>query len=291
MTESIPAFKPEVYDTFRTLDEWFAGTTRPGKPSPQTTEMDSDKRKTPSLDPPAAIPSAQSPSSGSVGPSPTPDDSFLRKRIVGPTIGVLLTVILLGGAWQIHEDIQTRKLLKLSLAGLSSSLGTTTQEQRSPAISIPQTPGQTAQIPTGISVRVEEVNELKQQLLSAVSDIAVIRRDVEQLTTKHEQLSRQVASVQTSEQTPAGKVSSVSQPTGALPQTPSKSHGPAPTRSHSQSRKSVPAVINADVAKRSDVVASSPAVAAPTGTASLNEGPPRPPLPVPTVVAAPSPVN
>jgi hypothetical protein len=291
MTESMPAFKPQVYDTFRTLEEWVAGTTRPAKQSHQTSERDSNQSKAPPSDAQSAKPSAQPPLGGSVGPSPTSDDSFLRRKIVGPTIGVLLIVILLGGAWQIYEDIQTRKLLKVSLAGLSSSLGTTKEEQRLPAISIPRAPDQTAEAATRSPVLVEDVNEMKQQLLSAVNDIAAIRRDVEQLSTKHEELSREVAAVKTTEQTVSEKVSSLNQPTGSLPQTPSKSHRPAPTRNQSQSRKGVPSVVNADAPKRSDVVASSPAAAAPPGTASLNEGPPRPPLPVPTVTTTPPPVN
>jgi uncharacterized protein YoxC len=57
-----------------------------------------------------------------------------------------------------------------------------------------------------------EVAEFKQQLMAVANDLAVTRRDVEQLSSKHEQLSRDVATVQATLQNVSEKIS----PLGSL---------------------------------------------------------------------------
>jgi hypothetical protein len=291
MTETQSAFASQnAYDTLRTLEEWAAQTPHStSSPSTQTAGVErnggkKDKRLSPDIS--HTKPSVKSADDVPLG-APH-NDSILRKRIVGPAIGGLLAVILLGVVWQIFEDIQTRKLIRASLYGLTSSFDATEQEQRSFAGSIPRSPDQTAQTSTAISVRADEVTELKKRLLALVNEISVMRTDFEELATKHEQLSRQIAVMQATEQNLSEKVSSQTQFTASLPQTKAAPPRTAPARS--QSRKNVPTIASADPPKP-PVATSVPVTIPPNGTASLTERPPRPPLPVPTAAETPSPPN
>jgi hypothetical protein len=284
MTESNPLFKPSnPYDTLRTLEEWVSETASHAGQSNQTAELDRrvrDKRKPPPLD---AAKRAQQFRDGSPPRAPRiSNDSNLRKKIVGPAICGLLTVILLGLAWQSYEDMETRKLIKGSLYAFTSSFGTTEQ--------IPRSANQ-PQSPTAISVGVDEVNELKRQLISVVDDIDALRRDVEQLSTKHDRLLEEIAAVKVSQQNLSEKMSSQTQITATLPQTPSESPRRA-SAARRQTQKNTPTVVNANASKR-------PIVASPTtgtiGTASADEPPvepaPRPPVPLPAATETPSPLH
>jgi hypothetical protein len=118
--------------------------------------------------------------------------------------------------------------------------------------------------------------------MAVVNDLAVTRRDVEQLSSKHEQLSRDVATVQATLQNVSERISPLAQP--------------APT--HGPPRKSVPRLARAEAPRqpaaapvppetpRQPDAASVPPTTSPAG---LTEQPPRPPLPVPTVAETPPP--
>jgi hypothetical protein len=211
--------------------------------------------------------------------------------MVQTVVGGLVIAIVVGVGWQTYRDNQTRKLIKAwehsSVIWLSSFFGATQHDPKLSAQSSPKLSDQAAQTPTAASLQANEVAEFKQQLLAVVNDLAVMRRDVEQLTSKHEQLSQEVATVQATIQNVSEKISSLAPP--------------APTHGHSQ--KSAPRPVRAETARQPDAApvppktpsqaaaASVPPTTSPTGTASLTEQPPRPPLPVPTAPETPSPLH
>jgi FtsZ-binding cell division protein ZapB len=311
MTESNSLFRPSnPYDTLRTLEEWVSASASHTGQSNQD-RLVRDIRKPPPL---SAAQRAQLADSGSTRASRS-SQSNLGKRIVGQMIYGLITVILLGLAWQTYEDIETRKLIKASLSAFASSFGTAEPQTKLPATAVTQ-PVNQPQSPVAISVGVDDVNELKRQVSSVVDDIATLRRDVEQLSTRHEQLSQEVATVQASQQNLSVKVSAPPQinassqinasppqitasapqitspppqSTTSLPQAPSESPRKAPA-ARRQTRKNTPTVVNANTSKRS--VMPSPATETRAiGTASLKEpeSAPRPPEPVPTATETPPP--
>ena len=175
------------------------------------------------------------------------------------------------------------------MARLTSFFSATQRESRTSARSSTKLSDQAAQTRTATLVQTDEVAELKRQVLSLANDLAVMRRDVEQVSGKQEQLSREIATVQATEQNVSEKISSLTQPAPTLTQ-------PAPTLArpaapaHGQARKIVPRVVHAETPKQSDA-ASLPAATSSTGTVSLTEQPPRPPLPVPTAGETPSPLH
>jgi uncharacterized protein YoxC len=211
--------------------------------------------------------------------------------MVQSVVGGLVIAIVVGVGWQTYRDDQTRKLIRAwghsAVILLSSSFGATQRDSELSAQSSSKLSDQAAQTPTAPSMQANEVAEFKQQLLAVVNDLAVMRRDVEQLSSKHEQLSRDVATAQATVQNVTEKISSLAQP--------------APT--HDRPRKSVPRLVRAEAPRQPEAApaplktprqpdpASVPPTTSPTGTASLNEQPPRPPLPVPTAAETPSPLR
>ena len=137
-------------------------------------------------------------------------------------VGVLLVGVVLGAVWQTYRDEQTRNLIKdwrhSSMSWLSYSFSATQRDSESSAQSSTKLSDQAAQRPTGASVQADEVADLKQQLLAVVNDLAIMRRDVEQISSKHEQLSRDTAAVQATEQNVSEKISSLTQPAPTLTQ-------------------------------------------------------------------------
>jgi hypothetical protein len=307
MTESSSVFRPSnPYDTLRTLEEWVSTTASHTGRSNQTAALDRsvrDKRKPPPL---SAAQRTQLASRGSPRAPRASRQSNLGKRIVRQLISGLVTIILLGLAWQTYEDIETRNLIKTSLSAFTSSFETAGQQTKLSATAITQ-PISQPQSPTAISVGADDVKELKRQVSSVVDDIAMLRRDVEQLSTKHEELSQEIATVQASQQTLSEKVSTPPQVTASLPPAPSGSAPPQTTASLPQTRSETPrqapverrqtrkttrTVVNANASKRS-VVASPATETRAIGTASINEpdSVPRPPAAVPSAPETPSPLH
>lgn len=211
---------------------------------------------------------------------------FVSKWMVRIVVGGLVIAIIVGVVWQTYRDNQARKLIKAwghsSVIWLSSSFGATQHDSELLAQSGTKLSDQAAQTPTAASTQANEVAEFKQRLVAVANDLAAMRQDVEQLSSKHEQLSRDVATVQANLQNASEKISAL-----ALP---------APT--HGPPRKSVPRLVRAETPKQpaaAPVPQETPrqpdAASAPPTTSSpgLTEQPPRPPLPVPTVAETPPP--
>jgi hypothetical protein len=213
---------------------------------------------------------ANIPPVGSNGP-------FTERRMVRIVVGGLLIAIAVATAWQAYSDNQTRKLIEAlghsSVIWLSSALGATERGSESVAEPSTKLSEQATQTPTAMSAEANEVAELKQQLQTVVNDLAVIRLNVEQLSGKHEQMSRDIATVQATEQNVSEKISSLTQP--------------APV--HAPPRKNMPRLVHAEP-PRQPSAASPPAQTSAANTASPVEEPPRPPLPLPAPAAA-SPVH
>jgi hypothetical protein len=207
------------------------------------------------------------------------DRPFAGKRMVRTIVGGLLIAVVVAVAWQAYRDNETRKLVKAwghsSVIRLSSALGAAERVSGSTVQPSAKLSDQTS-TPSVTSRPANELTELQQQLQTVVSDLAVLRRNVEQLSSKHEQLSRDIATVQATEQNISEKISSLTQPPPA----------PVPT----PPRKKIPRLVHAET-PRQPAPASLPPQTSAAGTASLTEQPPRPPLPLPTPAETPSPLH
>ena len=157
---------------------------------------------------------------------------FVGKRMVRTVVGGLLIAIVVAVAWQAYRDDQTRKLIKAwgysSVIWLSSALGAKERDAESAVEASTKLSDQAT--PAETSRPAKELAELQQQLQTVVNDLAVLRRNVEQLSDRQEQMSRDILTVQAAEQNVSEKISS-------LPQA-------AP--GHVPPRKSVPRLVHAE---------------------------------------------
>ena len=135
-------------------------------------------------------------------------------------------------------------------------------------------PDQAASTPAVTLTPTKEFTELNQQLQTVVNDLAVLRRNVEQLSERQEQMSRDISTVQAIEQNVSEKISSLAQ---AAPV-------PVPPR------KNVPRLVHAET-PRQPAAASGPSQPSTVGTASPTDQPPRPPMPLPTPAETSSPLH
>jgi uncharacterized protein YoxC len=298
VVELDPAFNSRNGDeVLRSIQEFMAQQAHAAKPTIQIMGTENcDPGKGTHCPPSGAPPEPSIESSSSASPERSNEQSrqansspasneFLIKSVVRTVVGGLLLVIVVSVAWQTYQDNQTRKLIKAlwhsSMTKLSSSFDATPRESESLAQSGAKS-DQAAQMPTATSTQVDAVAEVRQQLVAVANDLAVMRRDVEQLSGKHAQLSRDVETVEATVQGVSEKISSLSQPV------------PVPAPTQAQSRRSAPRLVRAEAQRRPDAApvlpkpprqadaASIATTTSPTGTATLTEQPPRPPLPVPT---------
>jgi hypothetical protein len=226
---------------------------------------------------------------GKSSPS-TSNEVFVRMRLVRTVVGVLLIAVIAGAVLLTYRGNQTRNTMKASVYWLTSSFSAAQRASRIPAQSSAELSDQAAKTPTTTSVQANEVAELKQQVLALVNELAVMRRDVEQFSGKQEQLSRDIATVQATEQNVSEKVSSLTQPAPMLTQ-PALALARPPAPTHGQARKSVPRVVHHLEPPKQPDAASVAVTTSSIGTSSLTEQPPRPPLPVPIATEAPSPLH
>jgi hypothetical protein len=200
------------------------------------------------------------------------------QRQVFLTICGLLIAVAVAVVWQVYRHDQTLKLVKAwghsSVIWLSAALGATPSKSESAAAPSTKLSDQATSPPAVTSTPIKEFAELNQQLQTLVNDVAVLRRNVEQLSDRQEQMSRDILTVQATEQNVSEKISSLTQ--AAPVQVPP--------------RKSVPRLVHAET-PRQPAAASVPSQPSATGTASPTDQPPRPPLPIPTPAETPSPLH
>ena len=193
----------------------------------------------------------------------------VERRAFRTAIRGVIIVIAVAAGWQVYRDDQTKDLLKAwghSLLNRSSAVLATTQ----PGSEIAAEPGSklsdqavTPSAPTSIAIR--EFPELQQQLQTIVSDLAALQRIVERVASKQEQVSRDVATLQATEQNISGRVSSLTQPTAV----------------RVVQRRNVAKLVHSGTPKQS--AAESLPVQTPTPeTPAPVDRPPRPPLPLST---------
>jgi hypothetical protein len=291
MAELDPVLKPQDADKIlSSIQEWMI--KQAANPTNPTEDIDkSEARKETPLSPssapaePSVEPSSCVPLEGPLEQSQegkaspvASNELFVRVGPVRTVVVVLLIAFVVGVVWHTYRDTQTRNLITASVNWLTSSFGANQRKSTMSAQSSTELSEQ-VQTPTVTPAQANEIAELKQQVLALTNDLAVMRRDVEQLSGRQDQMSRDIGTVQATEQNVSEKISSLTQP--APPQ--------------GQARKSVPRLVRAEAPKRPDAApappktlrqpdaASVPPTTSPTGTASLTEQPPRPPLPVPAV--------
>ena len=301
MVEVDPAFDSRnAAKVLRSIEEWMVQQAHAAKPTIQTAGIDSCGPEKGTEPPPiVAAPEPSCELSSGASPERPIDQTqqancsparsnalFVSKWMVRSVVGGLVIAIVVAVVWQTYRDNQARKLIKAwghsSVIWLSSSFGATQHGSELLAQSSTKLSDQAAQTPAAASMQANEVAGFKQQLMAVVNDLAVTRRDVEQLSSKHEQLSRDVATVQATLQNVSERISPLAQP--------------APT--HGPPRKSVPRLARAEAPRQPDAAPVPPktprqpdaaSVPPTTSPAGLTEQPPRPPLPVPTAAQTPPP--
>jgi uncharacterized protein YoxC len=198
----------------------------------------------------------------------------------------LLVVVAVAAAWQAYRDDQTMKLVQawkhssviwLSDA-LDAALGADRRQSESatePAAEPSNTlSDQAKSMPATTSTPTKEFAELNEQLQTVANDLVVLRRSVEQLTAKQEQISRDILTVQATEQNVSEKISSLTQA--------------APV--HAPPRRNVARFVRSET-PRQPTTASVSSQPPPAATATPVDQPPRPPLPLPAAAETPAPLH
>jgi hypothetical protein len=223
-----------------------------------------------------------------VPPSGSNGSSF-ETRVVRAICG-LLVVVAGAVAWQAYRDDPTMKLVHAwehsSAIWLSDALGAAVgaapganRRQSESATESAAEPSNTLSdqaksTPAVTSIPTKEFAELNEQLQTVANDLVVLRRGVEQLTARQEQISRDILTVQATEQNVSEKISSLTQA--------------APV--HVPPRKNVARLVRSDTPRQpaaASVSSQPPAAAA----ASPVDQPPRPPLPLSTPAETPAPLH
>jgi len=224
-----------------------------------------------------------------IGPSehanvPAGGSSF-ETRIVR-AICSLLIVVAVAAAWQAYRDDQTRKLVQAwghsSVIWLSDALGAglaatpvaNRQQPESAAEPGGNLSDQAKSTPAATSIPTKEFAELNEQLQTVANDLVVLRHNIEQLSARQEQMSRDILTVQATGQNVSEKISSLTQA--------------APV--HAPPRKNVARLVRSET-PRQPAAAPIPSQPQAAATASPVDQPPRPPLPLPTPAETPSPLH
>jgi hypothetical protein len=296
MVELDSTSKPRNSDeTLRSIEEWIAqqGHAEKRLVDTEKSEVEKDASAAPNIEQAPAsfeIPRVVSPN-GQLAPRSDVNVSeakvtefFVGKGLLRGTVSVILIAFVVVGAWKIHVNRQNQTLTKAS-SYLTSLFSVERQQAGPPAQSSPKLANDASPPPGAMSAPEDEVSELKQQVVALIGDLDALRRDVERLTSKNDQLARDIAAVQaTAEQT-----ASVSQPAPPPSQTaPSPAQtAPAvsrPMQTGAQHPKRAPKVARVEAVK-STVAAPIP-VTTPAPVSSVDQ-PPRPPLPVPSAGETP----
>jgi hypothetical protein len=186
------------------------------------------------------------------------DRPSLGRRVFRAIIGSIVIAVTASLAWQAYSDGMVQAWWS-SGHGLKSKHGSVLALNNTPQLS-DQTATDSRSPPTPVVA--EAPPEVLQQLQTIVSDLAVLRHAVEEIASKQDQASRDIASLQAAEQTVSQQISSLA--------------GAKSIRAAAQ--KNAPKLAHSQAPKQSTATAPAPA-----------PPPARPPLPVPS--ATPSPAN
>jgi len=315
----------------RSFHEWMVQQSHAAKSTnqkDQNSELDSQARKASYFSPTVA---SREPADSSITPEPPIDLTqqanispvagnrpSAGKQVFRVVVSGLLIVIVVAVVWLASRDDQSKKLVKVlghsSVIWLSSALGTRGRD--SEAAAEPSSKNQAASTPVATSTSAKEFAELQERLQTVVNDLAVLRRNIEQLSSKQEQRSGGSAAAQATEQDVGEKTSllvndlallrrnveqlsskqeqmsrdiatvqatgqSVSEKISSLTKAASV---------HAMSRKNIPRVVHAEAPTQS-AAASVPPQTSPAGVDAAIDQPPRPPLPIPMSAETPSPVH
>ena len=247
------------------------------------------------------------------GNRPSAGKHIFRVVVSGLSIAIVVAVV-----WLTSRDDQTRNLVKLwghsSVIWLSSALGTPGRD--SEAAAKPSSKDQAASTPMATSTPSKEFAELQERLQTVVNDLAVLRRNVEQLSIKQERrigdsapaepaeqdvtkktsslvndlalLQRDVEQLSSKQEQMSRDIATVQATEQSVSEKISSLTKAAPV--HPMSRKNIPSVVHAE-APRQSATASVPPQTSPAGAESAIDQPPRPPLPIPMSTETPSPVH
>ena len=178
-----------------------------------------------------------------IGTEDLASKASLGKRLAGATIGSIIIAIVVAFAWQGSYSKKSKP---------SSDLAVSVSPQSSD-----QTTPVTQQAPTPVAAEVSP--ELLQQLQNIVSDLAVLRHAVEEIASKQDQTSRDIASIQAAEQNLGKQISSLARANVV----------------RAAAQKGAPDLPHPQTPKQSLPVASTPP-------------PDRPPLPIPAARSSPA---
>ena len=280
---------PNSEQVLNSFHEWMVQQAHAVKSTKQAAQLSDASRKgacfPPSIAPEPSIKSSSSaspehpidPSKQANIPPVTSNRSSIERRVFRTVCGLLIAIVV-AVVWQTYRDDQTVKLIEAwghsSVVWLSAALGATQRDSKSAAQPSTKLSDQAAPAPAVTSRPAIEFAELNQQLQTVANDLAVLRRNIEQLSSRQEQMSRDISTVQAIEQNVSEKISSLTQA--------------APV--HVPPRKNVPRLVHAET-PRQPAAASGPSQPSTVGTASPTDQPPRPPMPLPTPAETSSPLH
>ena len=177
----------------------------------------------------------------------------LGKRVAGAIIGSIIVAIIATFAWQAYSDDQIK-------AWWSSIHSKKLKPSSDLAVNVQPSDQVTAVPPSApTSLVAETPPELLQQLQTIVSDLATLRHTVEEIASKQDQTSRDIASIQAAEQNLSKQISSIARANVV----------------RAGAQKGAPDLGHSQTPKQSTTVAPAPP-------------PERPPLPVPAARSSPA---
>ena len=149
--------------------------------------------------------------------------SSLGKRVAGAIVGsIIIATVALFAAW--WSSLPSKKLKPSSDLAVNIAAKSSDQKATEPP-------------PAPTPVVAEVPPEVLQQLQTIVSDLAVLRHTIEEIASKQEQTSRDVASIEAAEQNLSKQISSLARVTAVRPAAQKSSH----TQTPKQSAAAIPA--------------------------------------------------
>ncbi len=138
------------------------------------------------------------------GSKPSVARRIFRTFIYGFVVAALVTV-----AWQAYKDDSTKGMISAWLSATSRSVDPN-------VAAAPKTSDQAAVLPqSAVPVGAEVSKDVQLQLQTVVNELAVVRRTVEQIASKQEQMGQDIAALQAAQRDVTLKVVSLTQAAAA----------------------------------------------------------------------------